>query len=75
MDGARFCAAIEMFKRHKVTELNDAFRKNPSRGRIIPSRGVALCGQEFLEKALKAVAEFNRFTIFNDPDRDHAGSM
>jgi len=56
----------------RVRELNDAFRKDPTRfGRALVTRGVNELGPEFVLLATRAVASFAAFTEDNDPYGEH----
>ena len=56
----------------RVRELNDAFRKDPTRfGRAVVTRGVNDLGPDFAFLAARAVAAFDAFTEDNDPYGEH----
>ena len=55
-----------------VRELNDQFRKSPLvHGRAVVTRGVAGNGNDFVARAMSAVATFSAFTADNDPYGEH----
>jgi len=56
----------------RVRELNDQFRKSPLlHGRAVVTRGVAGNGNDFVARAMSAVASFPVFTAENDPYGQH----
>ena len=56
----------------RVCELNDAFRKDPTRfGRAVVTRGVNEFGPVFVLLATRAVAAFDAFNEDNDPYGEH----
>lgn len=58
-------------KAERIAQLNDLFRKNPTTGgRFVATASVAALGSEFLNKALKALAEFDQFDEDNDPHKE-----
>ena len=58
-------------RRALVRRLNDRLRRQQRGGRIFITAGVHALGAEFLEAALAAVAEFERFDAENDPYNEH----
>ena len=55
-----------------IAELNDQFRKEPSRyGKAYITDGVAAHGPGFVHRALAATAVFAAFTADNDPHLEH----
>ena len=56
----------------RIRELNDAFRKDPTRfGRAVVTAGVDARGPDFVVRAMRAVASFADFTEDNDPWGEH----
>ncbi len=62
----------------RVREFNDAFRKAPgiigpliANGLLVITRGVAGYGNDFIDRAVGAVREFDAFTEDNDPYGEH----
>ena len=56
----------------RIRDLNDAFRKDPTRfGRAVVTRGVNARGPDFVVRAMRAVASFTDFTMDNDPYGEH----
>lgn len=52
----------------RIAELNDQFRKNPTRfGKAYTTDGVTAHGPEFVHRALAATVAFEAFTADNDP--------
>lgn len=58
-----------------VAQLNDAFRANPSGGRLIATAGVIGLGPDALPAVLLAVQGFDAFTSDNDPYDEHDFGM
>lgn len=54
-----------------ITALNDLFRSDFSRGRIVMTAGVAALPQRALCDLLRAVQNFDAFTPDNDPHSEH----
>lgn len=54
-----------------VAQLNDAFRTNPSGGRLIATAGVIGLGPNALPAVVLAVQRFDTFTPDNDPYGEH----
>jgi hypothetical protein len=59
----------------RIRELNDAFRRNPHLlgrfGQLLVTQGVAARGIEFVDRAARAVREYETFTKDNDPFGEH----
>jgi hypothetical protein len=62
---------MDKVRRALVRRLNDRLRRQHFGGRIVITAGVHALGAEFLEAALKAVAEFEDFDADNDPYNEH----
>ena len=66
-------------KAARIRELNDAYRAATGllngphlfNGQLVITRGVAAQGNEFIDRAVKAVREFSDFTEDNDPHGEH----
>lgn len=56
---------------YTVRALNDRLRREHHGGRIAVTPGVRALGSDFLCDLLAAVAEFDTFTVENDPYREH----
>ena len=54
-----------------VTVLNDAFRRNPSRGAMVATAGVIGLGAGALPAIIEMVRTFDAFTADNDPYGEH----
>jgi hypothetical protein len=75
----RYDADTELFARHsQICALNDAFRREPlhvgsaiAHNKLVITRGVADHGNDFIDRAVKAVREFSLFTEQNDPYGEH----
>jgi hypothetical protein len=58
--------------RMAIRELNDLFRREGrGNGTIVVTPGVQACGQEFFQRAFKAVRDFAGFSEDNDPWGEH----
>jgi hypothetical protein len=62
----------------RIRELNDAFRCDPNLigvqialGKLVITRGVAARGNDFVNRAMRAVREFADFNESNDPHGEH----
>ncbi len=55
----------------RIRELNDAFRKTFSGGRVVLTSSVSELPAMVRAQALKAVAEFEQFDADNDPHEEH----
>lgn len=55
----------------RIRELNDAFRRSLTGGRVVCTRGVAALAPEELAALLDQVRGFDAFTADNDPHREH----
>lgn len=55
----------------RVRELNDAFRRSMSGGRVFVTAGVSALGVAFSYQALREVRGFDAFTPGNDPHGEH----
>ena len=62
----------------RIRELNDAVRTADTaigallaNGQLVITRGVAARGNEFIDRAVKAVREFSDFNEGNDPHGEH----
>ncbi|WP_267414342.1 DUF3768 domain-containing protein [Sphingomonas sp. GC_Shp_4] len=51
--------------------MNDAFRRNPSRGQMMATVGVVALGSGALPAVLQLVREYSDFTANNDPYGEH----
>lgn len=56
---------------HRVSDLNDAFRRSFSGGRVVLSAGVAALPSVARAALLAAVRGFDRFDADNDPHGEH----
>ncbi|GJE12238.1 DUF3768 domain-containing protein [Methylobacterium longum] len=56
---------------HRVRDLNDAFRRSFSGGRVVMSAGVAALPSVARAALLAAVRGFDRFDADNDPHGEH----
>lgn len=55
-----------------ITELNDAFRKNPvAYGRLMLTAGINAMGQDFIMRALRCIAGYESFPHGDDPYGEH----
>lgn len=61
----------EAATRSTVAALNDLFRLDFSRGRVVMTAGVAALPQRALRDLLRAVQNFDAFTPDNDPHGEH----
>ena len=55
----------------RIRELNDAFRRSFSRGRVLMTPGIEALGNKSLQALLRKVREFDVFTPDNDPYGEH----
>lgn len=55
----------------RIRELNDAFRRSFSGGRVMVTRGVDGLPEMVKSKALQLVAAFDQFSPNNDPHEEH----
>lgn len=62
----------------RIRALNDAFRRAPeligaqiAHNRLFVTRGVAAKGNAFVDRAVRAVREYDAFTDANDPYGEH----
>jgi hypothetical protein len=55
----------------RIRELNDAFRRSFSGGRVLLTRGVSLLDEAEVRALLDAVRRFDAFSGDNDPHREH----
>lgn len=55
----------------RIRILNDQFRKNPSLGKFVMTRGIAALPVEVQALLIKAVMEFDDFGPDNDPWGEH----
>src|SRR6266480_1510430 len=55
----------------RIRQLNDAFRRTFSGGRVLMTTGVAALPDMVKAAALQAVAAFGEFTEDNDPHGEH----
>src|SRR5688500_16122278 len=62
---------MDKVRRALVRRLNDRLRRQHLGGRIVITAGVHALGAEFLEAALKAVAEFESFDDEDDTYGEH----
>lgn len=65
-------------KSEQIRALNDAFRTQPltigpalAANQLVITRGVAGRGNDFIDRAVKAVRDFADFTEDNDPHGEH----
>lgn len=61
-------------KKERIRLLNDALRVGVFRGqhdRVVMTVGISAQGDEFIQQAIRAVAEFTEFTPDNDPHEEH----
>ena len=58
-------------KAARIAELNDAFRRTLSGGRVLITSGIQNEGEEFVASVLAAVRAFNNFHPDNDPYGEH----
>lgn len=61
----------EAEKARRVRELNDAFRRSFSSGRVLMTPGIEALGNESLQALLRKIREFEDFTPDNDPHGEH----
>lgn len=61
----------EAAARSTVAALNDLFRLDFSRGRVVMTAGVAALPERALRDLLRAVQHFDAFTPENDPHSEH----
>jgi hypothetical protein len=54
-----------------IADLNDAFRRSLTGGRIMLTPGVTALGEDGVRDLLKHVAAFHGFTLDNDPFGEH----
>jgi len=76
--GLRDAEDREAAETPRIRELNDALRTARgaigvllARGQLMITRGVANLGNDFVQRALQNVREFNDFTEDNDPYGEH----
>src|SRR6266481_8444135 len=55
----------------RIRDLNDAFRRTFSGGKVMMTCGVAELPDMVKAKALQLAATFDRFTEYNDPHGEH----
>jgi hypothetical protein len=55
----------------RIRELNDAFRKTFAGGKMVMTASVAALPEMVKSSALVKMAEFNDFTVENDPHGEH----
>ncbi|MFK4488902.1 DUF3768 domain-containing protein [Bradyrhizobium sp. USDA 336] len=55
----------------KVQQLNDAFRKTLTGGKVCYTAGVSALGESFVTRALALVRSFDAFSMENDPYGEH----
>ena len=55
----------------RIRRLNDALRVHGIGGEIYLTRGVAIRGADFVARAFRAAADFDKFTDGNDPYEEH----
>lgn len=73
-DGAATLAWKPYTQKESVRLLNDALRVGAFRGehdRVVMTIGISAQGDEFVQQAIRAVAEFTAFTPDNDPHEEH----
>jgi hypothetical protein len=56
-----------MTRSEQVAQLNDAFRRDPAKGRFLVTAAVSDKGPVFIAKAAQIVADFNDFKKGDDP--------
>lgn len=55
----------------RIRELNDAFRRTLSGGRVMMTQGVAALGNERIAQLMQVIRTFDRFDSANDPHGEH----
>ncbi len=58
-------------KSDRIRELNDEFRRNPRKGKLVMTAGIAAEGASFQQRAWKAIQQFDAFTPSIDPHGEH----
>jgi major membrane immunogen (membrane-anchored lipoprotein) len=64
-------AVAESTKTERIRNLNDAFRRSFTGGRVMLTSGVAALDDEVKAKVLTAVGTFEDFDEDNDPHKEH----
>ena len=54
----------------RIAELNDAFRRSFSGGKVMMTAGIAAMSEDIRRQALERVRTFDAFTVDNDPHRE-----
>lgn len=57
--------------RHRLRDLNDAFRRGFSGGRVVATAGIAALPDPIRAAVFAAVRGFDAFDADNDPHREH----
>lgn len=73
-DGAATLAWKPYSSKERIRLLNDALRMGVFRGehdRVVMTAGISAQGDEFIQRAVRAVAEFTDFTPDCDPYEEH----
>jgi len=55
----------------RIRELNDAFRRNLTGGRVMMTQGVVALGNERVAQVMRLIRTFDRFDSANDPHEEH----
>ncbi len=71
-------ALVQISASEQIRSLNDAFRTQHfaiapfiAQNQLVITRGVAEYGNDFIDRAVKAVCQFSDFTEDNDPYGEH----
>jgi hypothetical protein len=64
-------ATAQSARAQRVRELNDAFRRTFTGGKVVMTDGVAALPPNDLAQLLERVRRFDEFTKDNDPDGEH----
>lgn len=54
-----------------IAQLNDAFRRTLVGGKVVMTPGVSVLGETGIAAVLRQVADFDAFTLDNDPFGEH----
>ncbi len=61
----------EKIRRQKIQQLNDAFRRSMSGGKVFMTAGVDALPSDVKAMVIRKVATFSAFTAHNDPHGEH----
>lgn len=55
----------------RIRQLNDAFRRSLTGGRVMMTRGVAALSNERIARLIQVIRSYDRFDHANDPHGEH----